>query len=139
MIRLLAVAGVCLVAGCGSEPEEAYTSPDVETNLSVSDNAEPTSTPQSDHSDTGKQAAWNDLGKEAIKAKLRDPDSANFRNVTFYNGSGKPITCGEVNAKNGFGGYDGFERFIAAGDVLTVLESEMVEGGMDEVWDQFCR
>lgn len=90
-------------------------------------------------SDTGKEIAWNQLGEDAIRAKLKDPASAEFRNVKFYDGSGKPITCGEVNAKNGFGGYGGFERFISAGDVITVMESEMAKGEMDQTWAQFCK
>jgi hypothetical protein len=89
--------------------------------------------------DAGRELAWNDMGQNAIRAKLKDPDSAQFKNVTFFDGSGKPITCGEVNSKNGFGGYGGFERFIAAGDVITVMESEMAKGEMDKTWAQFCK
>lgn len=84
-----------------------------------------------------KQYAWNEQGKEAIKTKLKDPDSAQFRNVQFHAGIA-PVTCGEVNAKNSFGGYSGYERFIAGGDVITVLESEMADGEMDKAWAQIC-
>jgi hypothetical protein len=62
----------------------------------------------------------------AVIAKLRDPDSAQFRNVlvrhrTCKSGTciddpadpaGPAIVCGEVNGKNGFGGYAGFQPFI---------------------------
>lgn len=49
--------------------------------------------------------------QDAVKAKLRDPNSAIFSNIR----DGKLLyVCGEVNAKNGFGGYAGSKRFKAA-------------------------
>lgn len=48
-------------------------------------------------------------GKKLVASQLRDPRSAQFQNVTV---AGR-IFCGEVNAKNGMGGYAGFRRFIA--------------------------
>jgi hypothetical protein len=63
----------------------------------------------------GLMAWWFqfDSGKhhllEATRANLKDPSSAQFRNVV-QNGD---MICGEVNGKNGFGGYSGFERFVA--------------------------
>ncbi|QOI55934.1 hypothetical protein [Rouxiella badensis] len=58
-----------------------------------------------------------DYGKEAIAQQLKDPASANFRNVIFHKDSVQPsdgvsgYVCGEVNGKNSFGGYVGFGRF----------------------------
>ena len=53
-----------------------------------------------------KKIAWMNQGMEAVKTKLKDPDSAEFRNVYFHRGSEDiPMTCGEVNSKNSFGGY----------------------------------
>src|SRR5271163_3163548 len=54
--------------------------------------------------------------KQAVAERFRDPYAAEFRNVWAY----RPIAsvrtpqavCGEVNAKNGFGGYDGFHAFV---------------------------
>jgi hypothetical protein len=43
----------------------------------------------------------------ATNSVLLDPASAEFRNVA--NG---PEVCGEVNAKNSYGGYTGFKVFI---------------------------
>jgi hypothetical protein len=42
-----------------------------------------------------------------VAERLIDPDSAQFRNVTVVGDS----VCGEVNSKNRFGGYVGFQRF----------------------------
>jgi hypothetical protein len=100
---------------------------------------EPTPT-NPDYSDPGKQAAWIRVSEDAIRAKLKDPDSAEFRNVNFYAGGGVPMACGEVNAKNGFGGYTGFEPFVAAGSELAFLSSEMTSSReFRKVWNQFCK
>jgi hypothetical protein len=93
--------------------------------------------PANKYADTGKQVAWVSTGEEAIRNQLKDPESATFRGVHFYSGGGIPVACGEVNAKNGFGGYTGFERFVAAGDTLAVTESQ-VEGGLGPVWKKYC-
>ncbi len=53
--------------------------------------------------DGSKQIAWNELGKDTVRSKLKDPESAEFRNVRFYSGGPAPTTCGEINANNGFG------------------------------------
>lgn len=54
---------------------------------------------------------WNDdlisASKKAVIKDLKDPESAQFRNVRIKDHQ----VCGEVNAKNALGGYTGFERF----------------------------
>jgi len=97
--------------------------------------------PASDAYDTTrdvKKIAWMDRGMEAVNLKLKDPGSAEFRRVYFNRGANSvPTTCGEVNARNGFGGYIGFQRFVSAGTAeLTFLESEVSD--FDTVWNQLC-
>lgn len=46
-----------------------------------------------------------------VTGKLRDPRSAQFRNVRMIVNGGTSVVCGEVNARNGYGGYNGFEPF----------------------------
>lgn len=88
-----------------------------------------------------KQAEWIHLGKQLVAAKLKDPDSAEFRGVYFHRGSkGVPVTCGEVNSRNGFGGYTGYQRFISAGEPnLTFVEEQFASGDFGEVWRMFCK
>ncbi len=58
-------------------------------------------------------------GKQAVADSLRDPNSAQFRNVKRYpqkptqDSTMKVAVCGEVNGKNLNGAYVGFTRFIA--------------------------
>ncbi len=50
----------------------------------------------------------------AVAAQLRDPESTRFRSVHLVRFHGKsPVICGELNTKNGFGGYTGFMPFAA--------------------------
>lgn len=55
--------------------------------------------------------------KSRIEGSLKDPTAAEYRNLTpvlFTSSTGESshTVCGEVNAKNGFGAYVGFRRFI---------------------------
>jgi hypothetical protein len=54
-----------------------------------------------------------DDAKAVVRNALTDPDSANFRDV--YLTPKGVIVCGQVNAKNRYGGYVGFRRFISVG------------------------
>lgn len=96
---------------------------------------------ESPFADEGKQRLWIVKSRDAIKSRLRDPGSADFRNVRFYSGGPVPVVCGEVNSKNGFGGYTGFQRFIASGDdpnIAFVASDVAVGDSINEAWDQLC-
>jgi hypothetical protein len=60
---------------------------------------------------------WRRLYKDLLRGSLKDGGSAKFRNVVVsYKMKGRtPIVCGEANAKNTFGGYGGWQRWIGAG------------------------
>lgn len=51
-------------------------------------------------------------------ATLRDPTSAKFRNVVIQRRSGRIEICGEINARNGFGGLAGYQPFALVRDVV---------------------
>lgn len=66
--------------------------------------------------------------KAAVQAQLKDPDSAQFQEVVYreqmvfpsFEKEGAPVgidyaVCGQVNARNGFGGYVGYRSFYAVG------------------------
>lgn len=54
-------------------------------------------------------SAGTGIVEAAVRNRLKDPDSAVFRDVLFDKLYG--VACGKVNAKNGFGGYTGFSQF----------------------------
>lgn len=68
------------------------------------------------------EQAFMTSAKKAIAEQLKDPDSAQFKNLRVVQFASGALVCGEVNAKNSFGGYSGFQRFIAnasRGDIDT--------------------
>lgn len=68
--------------------------------------------------------------KTAITRDLKDPESAKFRDIGIYKsttGKGGVSVCGEINAKNSYGAYGGFRRFLVS-DEIAVIEGE--SGGL---------
>lgn len=84
-----------------------------------------------------RREIWIVQGQDAVRQKLKDPDSASFRNAGVSNKSGLPVSCGEVNSKNSFGGFTGFQRYVSAGSAdFTFLEEEVKD--FDELWRKMC-
>ena len=83
------------------------------------------------------EAEMTVMGQGFVKAHLKDPSGAQFRNQ-FISSEGAP--CGEVNAKNSFGGYTGFKRYLAASKELVAVDGETMNSGeFEKTWRQFCR
>ena len=88
------------------------------------------------------------VGEDNVKKSLKDPDSADFRSEFASKlSNGALVLCGEVNAKNAFGGYTGFKRFIAgANSTAPVLVEDETTGLGDEIdktlfpkaYSEFC-
>ena len=70
--------------------------------------------------------------ERALRGELKDPDAAQFRDVRAnYTEEFGVVACGRVNAKNEFGGYTGFRRFVSGGKSV-ILE------GRDNVADAWA-
>jgi hypothetical protein len=75
--------------------------------------------------------------EQKVASLLRDPSSAQFRNVRHrVSETGANIVCGEVNAKNAFGGYAGFQRFLY--DAGTAKLDDGDEPDFDQRWWKLC-
>lgn len=61
--------------------------------------------------------------EEMVTYGLKDPESSRFRNLRFVKYEGRVVVCGEVNAKNSYGGYVGFENFIAGLKTWHMMKS----------------
>jgi hypothetical protein len=73
--------------------------------------------------------------KQVVGSLLKDPSSAQWRNIESGTGLGDsgPLVCGEVNGKNSFGAYDGFQKFIyKAKDGTARLRAEDGDFGGDK-------
>lgn len=75
--------------------------------------------------------------QNSVKSLLRDGDSAEFRNLRVMKSeSGGRYVCGEVNSRNAFGGYAGYQQFVSVGQ-MTFLQEQVSD--FSEVWQEFCR
>jgi hypothetical protein len=81
--------------------------------------------------------------KEQAAAQLRDPSSAQFRNIKRNQG----FVCGEINGKNGFGAYAGFKRFYGTDGGVTIDPGDdglafeggaFLKGMFDKSWSAYC-
>lgn len=76
------------------------------------------------------------VAQKAVKGRLRDPESAMFRNEQVGRKDGQAVViCGEVNARNGFGGMTGYQRFMSNGADVTALESDMQDSDISGAWN----
>ena len=113
----LAVVGL---AGCSPKPVPVETS----------------------YAPTELHLALNDLypAETQLKQGLKDGDSAKFQNVNAYRhnmqGHTVYVFCGKVNAKNGFGAYDGYRRFVTTSVVAAVDQGNDAE--FDSLWQLYC-
>lgn len=90
--------------------------------------------------DPTQQAYWVAVTETAVRNKMKDPGSVRFRNSRFHIFQERTaMVCGEVNAKNGFGGSTGYQRYIAAGETFgPVLEEMMSSGEFAKTWNEIC-
>lgn len=79
--------------------------------------------------------------KSKVSMKMKDPDSAQFRDIVHVAPHGTlktDLVCGWVNAKNSFGGYVGFRRFVTFGDsaLIETGKGDVMDGLLASVWAQ---
>lgn len=80
------------------------------------------------------------LLKEAFEDNLKDADSAKFKDLRYKPGDSAGLwhMCGQVNAKNSYGAYSGFDRFTG----VVVKEGKQVSYlvmSIGEVADMYCK
>jgi len=89
---------------------------------------------------TNRESVYIARHRERMRSRLKDPDSAEFRDVfVSYKDAEltQPVVCGELNAKNAFGGFTGYKKFLAGGS-LQVSEEDMEWNEFVELWNGVC-
>ena len=83
--------------------------------------------------------------RSAVTDQLRDPGSAQFRNVRRHvNSLGTTTFCGEVNSRNAYGGMTGFRRFSSGvtdrGEASATINDQggIVGAAFEVVWERTC-
>ncbi|WFC43183.1 hypothetical protein [Pseudoxanthomonas sp. SE1] len=72
-----------------------------------------------------EEERFQDQAQRDIRASLKDPKSAEFRNLSVNPGlSGVRVVCGEVNSRNSFGGYTGFRPFVYWPGELAISQGD---------------
>lgn len=87
-----------------------------------------------------QQPSARDLGafvkqaKAQIQGQLKDPGSAQFRGlyVARQAGTDQLMLCGQINAKNSYGGYAGFTDFISGGPMKYMGDQ------VDALMGEYC-
>ena len=75
--------------------------------------------------------------KATLESALKDQDSAKYGDVVSHQlANGTFAFCGMVNARNGFGGYAGYQRFVATPSAAATEEA----GGATfrKTWNRVC-
>jgi hypothetical protein len=65
---------------------------------------------------TDSTAAFVQQAKADVANGSTDPGTVQFRKLFLATFGSKPVLCGEINAKNQFGGYVGFRLFYYSVD-----------------------
>lgn len=73
---------------------------------------------------SSKEQSKADELKLAVASTMKDPESVQYRNLKMGNVLNGTL-CGEVNAKNSFGAYAGFEKFSLNNPQSLFLESRL--------------
>ncbi|WP_290006080.1 hypothetical protein [Acinetobacter pittii] len=73
--------------------------------------------------------------QKLVKEKLKDGDTAKFRNQWEL--------CGEVNAKNSFGAYTGYQRYIVTKEKIYFENDYNTDStslaAFNQVWSVDCK
>ncbi len=73
---------------------------------------------------TGTPEQAIQAAKQAVADGMKDPSSAQFRNVRLVSYLDGQVICGEVNAKNSYGGYVGFSPFVASSNAAHLYDND---------------
>lgn len=73
-----------------------------------------------------------------VGALLRDPQAARYRNVWVHTLPKGEVVCGEVNAKNRAGGYEGYARFVVFNDQVWIADDSVLGPTGMSAWLTFC-
>jgi hypothetical protein len=92
-MRSALVAGCLMLAACGPSAEEVTKQREAQVAAEA------------------KAAAIKSLLDRSTETLL-DPEGARFRNVKFH----RYEMCGEINSKNAFGAYTGYDQFYTLSD-----------------------
>ncbi len=89
----------------------------------------------------GAVGSLEDRARTALMSELKDPMSAQFTNLREVPLGEDMILCGEVNAKNSYGGYGGFRSFMSSktATIMVKVDDPVLGPATQRVIDSLCR
>lgn len=88
---------------------------------------------------TNKYADFVASAKSNLVRDFKDPGTVQWRNLFVSEGNMLAL-CGEVNAKNSYGAYIGFRRFIATSEARRQeIEKPNDSVVLERMWESMCR
>ena len=115
-IKSLAAISVVTLSSCAAQP--AFASADLDANYILAEVVI-----SGAYMEKKSNSARIKEGVATMKNALKDPFSAQTRNVFVKKFNDGLIVCGEVNAKNMMGAYTGYTKF-AAGSTQVFFETD---------------
>jgi len=76
--------------------------------------------------------------KSGLNSALRDPEGTRYRDVHLIVSRGAVALCGEINMRNGFGGFVGYGKFIATASRLILPDDELGDSVAIVNWPRYC-
>lgn len=85
-------------------------------------------------------AAQQNAVESTVRQSLKDPESARFSNITAGRSADGFTVCGQVNAKNSYGGYTGPARFYGtlSGDNFRLVQLDDTNAGGSRWASNLC-
>lgn len=83
--------------------------------------------PSIEQADKQAEQAFEQKVRDAVRAELRDPESAKIESKFGQIFPSDDLYCGEVNSRNGYGGYTGFQDFVYFRGKVVFAEGDSSE------------
>jgi len=115
IMKFVAIAFAGCLAGCATQASTSYIDP-----------------PQAPGTPYPLTPAQIEKTKSVVGGTLKDPFSAQFKDIRAVSKAGSINICGEVNSKNSYGGYVGFTPFLA---LLNAQTGTITPGAVVETDD----
>lgn len=144
--RTLTTIGLALLlanAATAADYQSCTTIKPAKDRLACFDKVSADQKPKGTDSKSSKDIARKEVErfKQALTSRFKDPSSAQFKNVAAY-GEQDPISvtflCGYVNAKNSYGAYVGFKKFVMTGTDTVQYDDPDNPFAIEEKWKAAC-
>ncbi|WP_157879033.1 hypothetical protein [Pararhodospirillum photometricum] len=62
---------------------------------------------------------------DRVRRDMKDPESVKFKDVSIVGFEDGKVVCGKYNAKNSYGAYVGYNKFVSDGVIVSFYENKI--------------